>query len=288
MTCSARLPVYALLIGAFIPDQRYLGGAVNLQGLVLLSLYMLGIFAGIFTALVMKRTLLRGPTPTFLIELPPYRLPNWRSVLLRLLERARIFLVRAGTVIFAVAVVIWALAYFPRPAAMTEHYAAERTEARAALDDAALGARLREINNIEIAAKLEGSYLGRLGKFVAPAFAPLGWDWKVSAAVIAGFPAREVVVAILGTIYAVGDDVDAQDNALAGRLRAATWPDGRLVFTLPMALGLLIFYAFCLQCAATIAMIRRETNSWGWAAFAWTYMTAMGYFGAMLAYQLGT
>ena len=289
MTCSARLPVYALLIGAFVPDRHYLGGLVNLQGLVLLALYLLGILAGIGTALLMKRTALRGPTPTFLIELPPYRLPNWRSVALRLLERARIFLVRAGTVIFFVAVMVWALVYFPRDPAIAAHYEAERTTAAAVLDGPVREAALHEIHNREIAANMEASYLGHLGKFVAPAFAPLGWDWKVSAAVIAGFPAREVVVAILGTIYAVGDEAEAgKDSELAGRLCEATWPDGRRVFTLPMVLGLLVFYAFCLQCAATIAMIRRETNGWGWPAFAWVYMTSLGYFGAMLVYQLGS
>jgi ferrous iron transport protein B len=281
--------VYALLIGAFVPSRYYLGGLVNLKGLVLLGLYLLGIVAGVCTALLMKRTLLRGPTPTFLIELPPYRLPNLRSVLLRLLERGRIFLIRAGTVIFSVAVVIWALAYFPRPdTAAVAAVRTERAQAEASLSGPALESRLREIENAEIAANMEGSYLGRIGKFVAPVFAPLGWDWKVSAAVIAGFPAREVVVAVLGTIYAVGSDVESGDDALAERLRNATWPDGRLVFTLPMAIGLLIFYAFCLQCAATIVMIRRETNSWGWAGFAWLYMTGMGYFGAMLAFQLGS
>jgi ferrous iron transport protein B len=288
MTCSARLPVYALLIGAFVPDLHYLGGFVNLQGLVLLGLYLLGILAGVFTALLMKRTVLRGPTPTFLIELPPYRLPNWRSVLLRLLERGRIFLTRAGTVIFTVAVVIWALAYFPRSEEAAARYDAERTQAMASLDGTDLERRLREVDNDETAAHLENSYLGRMGKFVAPAFAPLGWDWKVSAAVIAGFPAREVVVAVLGTIYAVGADVNEEDDALIGRLRSAEWPDGRPVFTVPMAIGLLVFYAFCLQCAATIAMIRRETNSWGWASFAWIYMTGMGYLGALAVYQLGT
>jgi ferrous iron transport protein B len=288
MTCSARLPVYALLIAAFIPQRHYVAGLVNLQGLVLLGLYLLGIFAGVFTALVLKRTALRGPTPTFLIELPPYRVPAWRSVLLRLLERARIFLTRAGTVIFSVAVVIWALAYFPRDDAAAAAFESQRSAATASLHGEALAARLRDIENAETAAHLEGSYLGRMGKFVAPAFAPLGWDWKVSAAVIAGFPAREVVVAVLGTIYAVGADVSEEDDALIDRLRAAEWPDGRPVFTLPMALGLLIFYAFCLQCAATIAMIRRETNSWGWASFAWVYMTGLGYLGALAAYQLGS
>ena len=124
---------------------------------------------------------------------------------------------------------------------------------------------------------------------MAPVFEPLGWDWKVSAAVIASFPAREVVIAVLGTIYAVGDlDGDGGETALRDRLKEATWPDGRSVYTLPMALGLLIFYAFCLQCAATVAVIYRETDSWRWAAFAWIYMTGLGYLGALLVYQLGS
>lgn len=289
MTCSARLPVYSLLISAFVPREYFLGGLVNLQGLVLLSLYLLGIAGGVLTALLLKRTMLRGPTPTFLIELPPYRLPNWRSVLLKLAERGRIFLVRAGTVIFAVAVVIWALVYFPRPAEIGASYALERER----VESAPLPADVRQqqlavVNGAESAAYLEQSWLGRLGQLVAPAFAPLGWDWKVSAAVIASFPAREVVIAVLGTIYAVGEEDDEAENALRQQLQTATRDDGSLVYTMPMVIGLLIFYAFCLQCIATIAVMRRETNSWRWPVFAWVYMTSCGYLGALLAYQLGS
>lgn len=288
MTCSARLPVYALLISAFIPQQHFFFGIINLQGLVLFGLYMLGIFAGIFTALLLKRSALKGPTPTFLIELPPYRLPNLKSMLIRLFDRGKIFLVRAGTIIFTVAVVVWALAYFPRTAAIADQFDAERAAAATILHEDALTARLTEINDAETSAYLEQSYLGRMGKTVQPVFAPLGWDWKVSAAVIASFPAREVVVAVLGTIYSVGSDVDETDSRLANRLRSATWPSGQPVFTLGMAVGLLIFYAFCLQCAATIAIMRRETNGWTWPVFAWVYMTTLGYLGALLANQLGS
>ncbi len=288
MTCSARLPVYALLIGAFVPERYYLAGLVNLQGLVLLGLYLLGIAGGVFTALLLKRTALRGPTPTFLIELPPYRWPNLRSVGLRLLERGRVFLVRAGTVIFSVALVIWALAYFPRSEAVAAQYAEARVEARASFAGPMLEERLQRLDREEQLSYLEQSVLGHLGKAIAPAFAPLGWDWKVSAAVIAGFPAREVVIAVLSTIYAVGEDTAGDDTALIDRLREATRPDGSKVFTLPMAIGLLIFYAFCLQCAATIAVIGRETNSWRWPVFAWVYMTGLGYLGALLAYQVGS
>jgi ferrous iron transport protein B len=287
MTCSARLPVYALLIAAFVPDQYYLNGLINLQGLVLLGLYFLGIFGGIMTAMILKKTKLRGPTPTFLVELPPYRLPNLKSVLIKLLNRGRIFLTRAGTIIFTVAVLIWALAYFPRPQSIIEDYHLQRAAAEVTLAGTELTTRLQILDQAETAEFLEQSALGRMGKLVSPVFAPLGWDWKVSAAVIAGFPAREVVVAVLGTIYAVGDASD-DESALVGRLRDARHADGSLVFTLPMVVGLLIFYAFCLQCAATIAVMYRETNGWRWPLFAWCYMTSLGYFGALIAYQVGS
>jgi ferrous iron transport protein B len=194
--------------------------------------------------------------------LPEFRRPNVRTVLMQLLGRAKVFLRRAGTVIFTVAVIVWALAYFPRATDIDPSLTANETAA----------------------AQLEQSWLGRAGHVVEPVFMPLGWDWRVSSAVIAGFPAREVVIAVLGTVYAVGSDAD--EATLSQRLQASTWPDGRPVFTLPMVIGLLIFYACCLQCAATLAVIRRETNSWRWPIFAWVYMTSIGYFGALLAFQL--
>lgn len=260
MTCSARLPVYALLIAAFVPVRDV--GLLNLQGLVLFGLYLFGIGMGVLTALLMRKTALRGPKPPFALMLPEFRRPNIRTVSFQLLGRAKVFLYRAGTVIFSVAVLVWALAYYPRA-----------TDIDPMLDQ-----------NQAAAAQLEQSWLGRAGKFVEPAFEPLGWDWRVSSAVIAGFPAREVVVAVLGTVYAVGDDAD--ESTLSARLKSASWPDGSPVFTFPMVIGLLIFYACCLQCAATLAVIRRETNSWRWPVFAWAYMTGIGYVGALLAYQL--
>lgn len=163
---------------------------------------------------------------------------------------------------------------------------AAQTAAESTLSGEELEQELLQLENQAAADQLSQSVLGRAGRFVEPAFRPLGWDWRVSAAVIAGFPAREVVVAVMGTIYAVGEE--ASESSLAGKLRSASWPDGSPVFTLPMVLGLLIFYAWCLQCAATIAVIRRETNSWRWPLFAWCYMTFVGYAGAFLVYQLGT
>ena len=281
MTCSARLPVYALLIGAFVPASSV--GWFNLQGIVLFGLYLLGIVAGVLTALLLKQTALRGPKPPFALMLPEFRKPNLRTVAIQLLGRARVFLRRAGTVIFAVSIAVWALAYYPRSGEIEAGLAAGVLAAETTLGGTQLeNARVR-LANEAAAAQLEQSWLGRAGKAVAPVFAPLGWDWKITAAVIAGFPAREVVVAVLGTVYAVGDEAD--EMTLAQRLKSASWPDGSPVFTLPMVFGLLIFYACCLQCAATLAVIRRETNSWRWPVFAWAYMTAIGYAGAALVFR---
>jgi len=222
------------------------------------------------TALIVNKLLGRAEQSSFSMSLPDFRLPNMRTVIIQLLGRVRVFLRRAGRVIFVVTVIVWALAYFPRNEAVDVDTSATITE--------------QDIANQQAADQLENSFLGRAGKFVEPVFKPLGWDWKVSAAVIAGFPAREIMVAVLGTIYAVGDEADEQ--TLAERLTNAKWPDGRLVFSLPMVFGLLVFYALCLQCAATIAVMRRETNTWRWPIIAWVYMTGLGYGSALLIFQL--
>lgn len=284
MTCSARLPVYALLIAAFVPADRI--GFMNLQGLVLFGLYMFGIVMGILTALLMRKTALRGPKPPFALMLPEFRRPNLQTVLIQLLGRVKVFLYRAGTVIFTVAVIVWALAYYPRSDEIRPAADQQIQVAMQRLSGDQLSAEIDDINNVAAAAQLEQSWLGRAGKTIEPVFRPLGWDWRVSAAVIAGFPAREVVIAVLGTVYAVGDEAD--EATLSSRLKASKWPDGRAVFTLPMVIGLLIFYACCLQCAATLAVIRRETNTWRWPVFAWMYMTVIGYVGALLAFQIGS
>jgi ferrous iron transport protein B len=261
------------LIAAFVPDQSV--GWLNLQGLVLLGLYLLGIIGGLGTALMLKSSALRGPKPHFMLALPEFRMPNIQTVAIKLFDRGRIFLRRAGTVIFVVAVIVWTLAYFPR---------LDTAEA-APMPTAGTTTEISPDNSMA-AAQMQQSWLGRIGKTIEPVFKPLGWDWRVSSAVVAGFPAREVVVAVMGTIYAVGSDADEQ--TLSEKLRSATWPDGRPIFTLPMVLGLLVFYAWCLQCAATLATIRRETNTWRWPVFAWAYMTALGYAGALLIYQVGS
>jgi len=275
MTCSARLPIYALLIAAFVPSRSI--GWLNLQGLVLFGLYILGILGGLGTALMLKSSALRGPKPHFMLALPEFRAPNLQTVAIKLLDRGRIFLKRAGTVIFSVAILVWTLAYFPRM---------DNAEFMASLDTKAGTMNQADLDHAMSAAQMQQSWLGHIGRTIEPIFKPLGWDWRVSSAVMAGFPAREVVVAVMGTIYAVGSEAD--DQSLSEKLRSAKWPDGRLIFTLPMVLGLLVFYAWCLQCVATLATIRRETNSWRWPVFAWFYMTTIGYTGALVIYQAGS
>ena len=284
MTCSARLPIYALLIAAFVPRSNV--GFLNLQGVVLFGLYGVGIVGGVGTALLLRQTALRGEKPDFVLALPEFRMPSLRNILVKLLDRVQIFLKRAGTIIFFVAVIVWALAYFPRSDEIAAQTATAIAAAEAQLSGEALAQRVEVLENEAAAQQLEQSFLGRAGHFIEPLFRPLGWDWRVSAAVIAGFPAREVVVAVLGTIYALGGE--AEEETLTERLRQVTWPDGSPVFTVPMVLGMLIFYAWCLQCAATIAVIRRETNSWRWPIFAWSYMSVLGYVGALLIYQVGS
>lgn len=285
MTCSARLPVYALLISGFVPPAYYLNGWINLHGLILLGLYLLGIAGGALSAFLTRRIALRGAGASFFMEMPPFRWPNPRVLGIKLTAKVKVFLTRAGTVIAAACVMIWALGYFPRSDAITEDFAERRAAVEMAAEDPdAVEWRLRRLNAEERAAQLEYSLLGRIGKTIEPVFRPLGWDWRVSASVVAGFPAREVVIGVMGTVYALGSE--AEDSAgLRERLQASRWPDGRPVFTLAMALGLLVFYAFALQCVSTVAVIGRETNSWRWAAGAWFYMTGFAWLAGMFTYQ---
>jgi ferrous iron transport protein B len=293
MSCSARLPVYVILIGAFVPAQSYLGGLLGLQGLVLLGMYSIGIVVAIGVAWLLKKTLLRGETPPFVLELPSYKMPSLRTVAYRMAERGWAFLARAGTVIFAVTIVIWATAYYPRSEARV---AADIAAARAALAaDAAALAEFDDAENLDhLTASLHQrySFLGRAGQWIEPAVRPLGWDWRIGCAAIASFPAREVVMGVLGVIYHLGPEVDVgaegDQSRLQQQLRAARWDDtGEPVYNLPVALSIMVFFALCAQCAATLAVIRRETNSWRWPVFTFTYMTTLAYLGALVTYQIG-
>jgi ferrous iron transport protein B len=303
MSCSARLPVYILLIGAFLSGP---GRPWWLPGAVMFLLYALGFVLAPLVALLLKRTLLRGETPVFVLEMPLYKLPSPRLVLRRMLDSGWAFLRRAGTLILASMVVVWALLYFPRDEG-TEgqtydlHVAQMQRELQELKEDEAkneeaIAAKEKEINRV-IAAWKRQSWLGRMGKAIEPAVRPLGWDWKIGVAALASFPAREVIIGTLGILYSEGEqDTDAIREAenvaalpLAIAMTKDTWDDdpARPVFTIPTVLSLLVFFALCCQCASTLAVIKRETRSWRWPAFTFIYMTALAYVGALVVYQVG-
>jgi ferrous iron transport protein B len=242
MPCSARLPVYTLLIAAFVPD-RSVFGVLNLQGLVLFVVYVSGLVVAVVIASVLFRLRRKQRSLPMVLEMPPYRVPLWTNVLLRLRQRSGAFIKRAGTVIFVASVVLWALATFPR------------VEVPEGLDGQA-AAQVR----------LEQSYAGRIGHAVAPILRPLGFDWKISLGVFSSLAAREVFVGTMGVIYSVGGDADEESETLREAMRKERWPDtGEPVYGLPTVLSLLVFYALALQCLSTVAIVQRETNSWAFA-----------------------
>ena len=300
MSCSARLPVYAILIGAFIPATSILG-FLPLQGVTLFSMYVLGIVTAALVALVLKRTLLRGPTPPFVMELPTYKWPSPRIVLQRMVERGWAFVYRAGTLIFAVSVLIWAASYYPHNAAEVDQVLAPRRDSLAAELDTlpadspraeSLAEQLGDVENEIASVYQRESYLGQVGHAIEPAVRPLGWDWRIGCAAIASFPAREVVMGALGVIYNLGSDLDVGESSdqdrLGSRMKAAVWDDtGEPVYNIPVALSIMVFFALCAQCAATLVVIRRETNSFRWPLFSFVYMTVLAYLGALVTYQIG-
>ena len=275
MSCSARLPVYVLMIGAFI-EPAY-GAAVS--GFVLFAMHFVGLAVAVPVAWSLNRFVLGTRPQPFLLEMPSYRWPRSRDIFWRMWERAREFLVRAGTIIVAMTIIIWALVYFPRPESIRE-----------TIESSSAGASPVELQARVDAAYLEQSYLARAGKIVQPLFAPAGFDWKITVGVLASFPAREVIIATLGTIYGIGSAVDEESGDLRRILASDRWTDGlragQPVFNVPVALAIMVFFALCLQCGATVAVMAKESN-WGWAAFAFLYMTLLAWAGAVLTYQLG-
>ena len=248
MTCSARLPVYTLIIAAFVPDRAVLGGWIGLPGLVMFALYASGILAGLIVAFTMKRTVLKGAREPLLMELPAYRLPRPRNVALGLYDRGRAFLTRAGTTIFALMVVVWFLASFPgAPDGATEP-------------------------------AIRYSIAGAIGYALEPILAPIGFNWQISLALVPGMAAREVAVGVLGTIYALSDSGDQLQSSLAGVL-GHSW-------SLPTALSLLAWYVFAPQCMATLGVVRRELNSKMWPLVMFVFLTALAYGASFATYRL--
>jgi len=296
MSCSARLPVYTLLIAACIPDKPVLG-FLKLSGLTMLAMYMLGIIVALLMAWLFKQTLLKGPAPMLIMELPPYKRPLVRIVLRHMWDRSKLFLRRAGTVILGINILLWFLATYPKDAAIEASYNAQRDalnatppgSVNARLTAGEMSAKLDAIDKAEAGDKLRHSFAGRLGHLIEPAIRPLGFDWKIGIGIVSSFAAREVFVSTMSLVYNVGqaDDSDEATQTLAQTLREQTRPDGRPVYTTLVAVTLMVFYVFALQCVSTIAIVRRETNGWKWPVFQWLYMGALAWALAFVTYRAG-
>jgi len=265
MSCSARLPVYTILIALAIPRRDVLG-IFSLQGLVMMGLYMLGLLMAMVVSYVAKWFIRLKEKSYFILELPMYRAPRWNNVVVTMMNKARIFVTDAGKVIMVISLILWGLSSFgPGHAAPGRAGQTEQEKA---------------------SAKLENSYAGRLGHIIEPVIRPLGYDWKIGIALITSFAAREVFVGTMATLYSVEGGKDADRQTLHQRMQSARREDGTPVYTLATGVSLMIFYVFAMQCMSTLAVVRRETRSWKWPLIQLVYMTGLAYIASLIAYQL--
>jgi ferrous iron transport protein B len=283
MSCSARLPVYTLLIGAFVPPVAVLG-VFDLKGVTLLAMYLLGTLTALGVASIFRRTLLKGRVQPLILELPPYRVPSPRTLATTVAHRASLFLRRAGTIILALSVVLWALATYPKTVPSSEFQVPTTATGNFELRSGNSAAEAEEY-------QLAHSALGYLGRAVEPIVLPLGFDWKIGVSIISSFAAREVFVSTMGTIYGVGADDGTTLAALPDRLRAERDAAGRPVYTTLTAIGLMVFYVYALMCMSTVAVTVREAGGgrqgWRWAALQFGYMLVLAYTTAWLVRQIG-
>ncbi|NOT50892.1 MAG: ferrous iron transport protein B [Chitinophagaceae bacterium] len=278
MSCSARLPVYTILIGLVIP-KTYLLGFLGVQGLVMMALYLLGLVMALIVSYVAKWFIKIKEKSFFILELPVYRSPRWKNILPAMISKARIFVFDAGKIIMVISLVLWGLSSFGPGNTMRE--VEQRYETRIAqpgVDTAALQQQLQS-------EKLEHSYAGIMGKSIEPVIEPLGFDWKIGIALVTSFAAREVFVGTMATLYSVGDD-KKQELLLKEKMKQAKRPDGKPVFDLATGLSLMIFYVFAMQCMSTLAVVKRETRSWKWPVIQLIYMTGLAYVMSWIVYQL--
>jgi ferrous iron transport protein B len=285
MSCSARLPVYTLLIAACIPNLTVLG-FLKLPGLTMLAMYLLGIVVALLMAWLFKKTLLKGETPMLIMELPPYKRPLLRVVARHMWDRSKVFLRRAGTVILGINILLWFLATYPHSAenrtaadSQRSHLEAQIVQAPSPDQAAAVRTQLAALDSQTAGANLRQSFAGRLGRLIEPVIAPLGFDWKMGIGIITSFAAREVFVSTMSTVYNVGKtEADSSSvTSLAQTLQTQERPDGSRVYTPLTAVTLMVFYVFALQCVSTVAIVRRETNSWKWPLFQWLYMGVLAW-----------
>jgi ferrous iron transport protein B len=275
MSCSARLPVYLLIIGAFI-EPKY---GRFWAGFTLFAMHFLGLIVAVPIVWILNKKVLKGKRLPFLLELPPYQMPKWRDIWLAMYFRGKVFVQTAGTIIVFMSVLIWALCYFPRSDEAAAQYKATYMAANPKADEAATELYVQQ-------EQLANSFLGRFGKTIEPIFIPAGFDWRITTSILAAFPARETVVPSMGIMFNLGRDVDEGSSDLRKSMAAATWPDGKPLFDGWTAFGLMVFFALCAQCMATLATVKRETNSWKWAVFMFVYMTALAYLASVGIHQV--
>lgn len=277
-TCSARLPVYAIIISLVVPSKRVFG-FLNVQGLTLMALYVLGFFAAILSAYILNKVLKLESKTYFVVEMPSYKMPLLKNVGINVVEKTKAFIVGAGKIILAISIILWFLAsYGPGKEFNDAENIVKERFANKTIDETQFE---NEVNS----QKLENSYIGLMGRAIEPAIQPLGYDWKIGIALISSFAAREVFVGTLATIYSVGDSDN--ESTIKSKMRAEIRPDtGKKVFDFATGISLLLFYAFAMQCASTLAITKKETNSWKWPAMQLGFMSALAYFAALIAYQL--
>ncbi len=279
MSCSARLPVYTILIALVIPSKLYFG-FLSLQGLVMMGLYLLGTVMALIVAWVMKWFIKSTERSFFILELPTYRAPRWKNALTTMIEKAKIFVFDAGKVIMMISLLLWALStYGPKEkmanvTAKYEQLIKENPQ------------QANELNKLRKTELLQSSFAGTLGKAIEPAIRPLGYDWKIGIALITSFAAREVFVGTMATLYSVGEDASENNNTLRQKMGAAVRPDGSKVYNLATGLSLLIFYVLAMQCMSTLAVVKRETRSWKWPMIQLVYMTGLAYLMSWIVYRI--
>ena len=279
MSCSARLPVYTILIALVIPKEN-MWGFIGLQGLVMMGLYLLGLIMALLVSYIMKWFIQIKEKSFFILELPTYRAPRWKNVGYTMVEKAKIFVRDAGRIIMIISLILWALSSFGPPGRMDKvarQYDQLKHEQPA---------HVKLIEKEKRAAILENSYAGLLGRLIQPAIAPLGYDWKIGIALITSFAAREVFVGTMATLYSVGDDDSDNSLRLREKMQSARTADGKKVYTLASGVSLMIFYALAMQCMSTLAIVKRETRSWKLPVIQLVYMTALAYLLSLVAYQL--
>lgn len=277
MSCSARLPVYTILIGLVIPDKTVF--IFNLQGLVLMGLYLLGFVMALLVSFVMSKIIRIKERTFFLMELPVYRAPRWKNIAITMIEKAKIFVTDAGKVIMIISLLLWVLASYGPPSAM------KQTDAKYELAIQQHPDYQIQLQKEWKKEKLEHSFAGILGKTIEPAIRPLGYDWKIGIALITSFAAREVFVGTMATLYSLEDD-NNMDITLREKMRFAKRPDGTLVYTLATGVSLLVFYVFAMQCMSTLVIVKRETRSWKYPIIQFAYMFVLAYAGAFIAYHI--